>query len=62
LIARLDEHKGSYRLIDHAPEGQTASVQQQLQPFIAARPRVSKTSVLLLEAGVAEKRATRWSG
>jgi Ala-tRNA(Pro) deacylase len=48
LIALLDAHKASYRLIDHAPEGQTDNVSALRGHPVAA---AAKCIVLIVKIG-----------
>src|SRR6516165_9904431 len=54
LIALLDAHKASYRLIDHAPEGQTDNVSALRGHPVAA---AAKCIVLIVKIG---KKASRF--
>ena len=54
LIALLDEHKASYRLIDHAAEGQTDKVSEMRGHAVEA---AAKCIVLIVKIG---KKTTRF--
>jgi Ala-tRNA(Pro) deacylase len=54
LIARLDQNGASYRLIDHAPEGQTKLVSQLRGNRLA---QAAKCMVLIVKQG---KKTTRY--